>query len=98
MGTSQFGRGHNPCTGTESQSTEWQKGSLPDRTQRTGNTTAVLECRSGNEGEHMSRERPRGLMWAGGPGPRRHPRAETFTAAGYGARAASQAEEVCERK
>jgi hypothetical protein len=24
MGTSQFGRGHKPCTGTESQSTEWQ--------------------------------------------------------------------------
>jgi hypothetical protein len=24
------------------------------------------------------------LMWAGGPGPRRRPRAETFSAAGYG--------------
>jgi hypothetical protein len=28
MGTSQFGRGHRPCTGTESQSAEWQQGSL----------------------------------------------------------------------
>jgi hypothetical protein len=61
MGTSQFGRGHKPCTGTESQSTEWQNGSLPERTQRKGNTTAALECRSGNGGEHMSRELPRGL-------------------------------------
>jgi hypothetical protein len=45
----------------------------------------------------MSRECRRGLIWAGGPGPRRRPRAETFSAAGYGARAASQAEEVCDR-
>jgi hypothetical protein len=62
MGTSQFGRGHKPCTGTESQSTEWQKGSLPERTQRKGNATAALECRSGNGGRHMSRKRSKGLM------------------------------------
>jgi hypothetical protein len=56
------------------------------------NTTAAPECRSGNDGEHMPRERQRGLMWADGPGQRRHPRAETFSAAGHGARAAPQAE------
>jgi hypothetical protein len=38
-------------------------------------------------------ERRTGLMWAGGQGPRRRPWAETFSASGYGARAASQAEE-----
>jgi hypothetical protein len=48
---------YKPCTGTE---TEWQKGSLPERTQRKGNTTAALECRSSRvtrNGPEPSKER-----------------------------------------
>jgi hypothetical protein len=71
---------------------------LAERTQRKGNTTATPKCRSRSGEEHFSRERREGLMCAVGQEPHRRPWAEMLSAAGYGARAASQAEAVRERK
>jgi hypothetical protein len=71
MGTSQLGRGHKPYTGTEAQSTEWQTGRLPEKTEN--NNSARVQKHIGQELICMSRESWRGLMWAGRHGPRRRP-------------------------
>jgi hypothetical protein len=96
MHTWQLKRGQSPCNGRESQGTEWQKGRWPERIQRKGYTSGAGNCKSGEGEERMVREQRRGFRCAGGPEPRRRPRAETLSA-GYGARAHSQATDACER-
>jgi hypothetical protein len=50
-----------------------------------------------HQGGRMETAQRRGLRCPGGPEPRRGPQAETLSAAGYGARAHSQATDACER-
>jgi hypothetical protein len=50
MQTWQLERVSLSCKGRESQGTEWQKESLPERTQRKGHTIEAGYCQSGRSG------------------------------------------------
>jgi hypothetical protein len=79
--TLELAQGQRPCTSRESQCTDWQKGSLPEGTNEpVHKLRALLQELHG--GEQTVREVQRGLICAGGTGPRRRLRAEMFSEAG----------------